>query len=44
VIPQKRTYHKNEQTDSIVIDGEVTKKVKWNEEIDLDFVKKKMEN
>jgi hypothetical protein len=44
---QKRTFEKYEQTDSIVIGGEVTKKEKWKEEIDIDFVKnkgKKMEN
>jgi hypothetical protein len=39
------SFEKYEQTDSIVISGEVIKKVKWNEEIDFTNNKaKKMEN
>jgi hypothetical protein len=37
--PQNRSFEKYEQTDSIVIGGEITKTKTWNEEINIDFVK-----
>jgi hypothetical protein len=37
--PQKRTFIKYEQTESIVIGGEVTKRETWSEEINIDFIK-----
>jgi hypothetical protein len=35
--PWSRSFEKYEHTDSIVIDDEVTKKGKWNEEININF-------
>jgi hypothetical protein len=37
--PQKRAIIKYEQTESIFIGGEVTKRETWNEKINIDFVK-----
>jgi hypothetical protein len=37
--PQKRLIIKYEQTQSIVIGGEVTKREIWSEEINIDFTK-----
>jgi hypothetical protein len=37
--PRNRSFEKYEQTDSIVVGGEITKKGEWNEEINIDFIK-----
>jgi hypothetical protein len=39
--PRNRSFEKYEQTDSIVIGGEVRKKGQWSEEINIDFTKNK---
>jgi hypothetical protein len=41
---QKRAFEKYEQTDSPTIGREVTRRLTWNEEIDLDFVTNKVKN
>jgi hypothetical protein len=37
--PQNRSFEKYEQTESIVLGGEITKTETWNEKINIDFVK-----